>query len=80
MKPKKEGKGSIKHKPAISAIDMQIIQNSLVLDYDTPLDLQNKVFVDFMTYVCNRGRENLQELKPDDFRLETDEDGLRSIH
>ncbi|XP_011668570.1 uncharacterized protein LOC105440296 [Strongylocentrotus purpuratus] len=79
VKLKKEGKGSTKHKPAISSSDMEIIQNSSVLDCDTPAGLQNKVFVDFMTYFCNRGRENLRELKPDDFRLETDEDGLRYI-
>ena len=33
----------------------------------TPYGLQSKVFVDFMIYFCNRGRENLRDIKKSDF-------------
>jgi hypothetical protein len=45
--------------------DIAIIYKSFNLD--VPNDLQNKVFVDFMLFYCNRGRENLRELKKTDF-------------
>ena len=65
MKLKQEGKGASVHKPAIEVDDIAIIYKSFNLD--VPTDLQNKVFVDFMLFYCNRGRENLRELKKTDF-------------
>ena len=50
------------------------MQNSEELDMTTPKGLQNKVFVDIMTFFCNRGRENIREMKPGDFTIETDID------
>ena len=71
---KKEGKGHVQHKPVISKPDMKKMQDSEELDMTTPYGLQNKVFFDIMTYFCNRGRENVCEMKPDDFTTETDVD------
>ena len=71
---KKQGKGFVEHKPVITSTDMQTMQNSEELDMTTPKGLQNKVFVDIMTFFCNRGRENIREMKPGDFTIETDVD------
>lgn len=65
VKLKQEGKGASVHKPPIEVDDIAIIYKSFNLD--VPNDLQNKVFVDFMLFYCNRGRENLRELKKTDF-------------
>ena len=46
---------------------MKIIQESL--DLSKPKELQQKVFVDCMTYFANRGMENLREMRPGDFVL-----------
>jgi len=42
-----------------------IYRNSL--DTGTPQGLQDKVFMGFMIFFCNRGRENLREIKKSDF-------------
>ncbi|XP_063952398.1 uncharacterized protein KIAA1958 homolog [Lytechinus pictus] len=78
VKLKKEGKSNVKHKPIISATDMERIQTSDQLDCST-LGLQNKVFIDLMTYFCNRGRENLRSMKPSDFTVEFDENVRRFV-
>jgi hypothetical protein len=44
---------------------MANLMQVFVLDVRT--DLKNKLFVDFMLFYCNRGRENLRELKKTDF-------------
>ena len=56
------------HKPAITSENIGKLYNCL--DLNTPTGLQNKIFLDFMLYFCNRGRENLRELKRDDFKFE----------
>ena len=43
-------------------------------DVCTPKGLQDKVFVDYMLYFCNRGRENLRELKQTDFVIHENQD------
>ena len=73
---KKEGKGSVKHKEAITREDMVTIQE--YFDLNKPDDLQDKVFMDVMIYFCNRGRENLRQMTPDQFEI-TGEPGSRSI-
>ena len=73
---KKEGKGAVKPKEAISEQDMAKIQHSL--DLSTPQGLQDKVFFDIMLYFCNRGRENLRDMTVDSFE-EHDEGGRRFI-
>ena len=65
VKLKKEGKGVVVHKNPLSRADLLKLYSSF--DVSTPKGLQDKVFVDFMLYFCNRGRENLRELKKTDF-------------
>ncbi|XP_071512103.1 uncharacterized protein KIAA1958-like [Diadema antillarum] len=77
VKLKQSGKGAVKHKKAVSAEDMTKIIDSL--DTTTPIGLQNKVFIDVMTYFANRGRENLRSTSISDFDLEVDEQNLRYI-
>jgi hypothetical protein len=61
MKRKQEGNGVSIHKPRLVSIIWKKMYDSF--DFDSPTDLQNKVFIDFMLYFCNRGQENLRELK-----------------
>lgn len=58
---------------------MNKIQTSSELDCTSPEGLQNKVFLDLMTFFCNRGRENVRNFKVSDFTIFTDEDGLRYL-
>ena len=62
---KQEGKGTVQHKSPLSKEDLSKLYNSF--DLSTPKGLQDKVFIDFMLYFCNRGRENLRALKTSDF-------------
>eukprot|EP00057_Strongylocentrotus_purpuratus_P026170 XP_011680644.1 PREDICTED: uncharacterized protein LOC105446044 [Strongylocentrotus purpuratus] len=73
---KQKGKGVVIHKPAISAEDMDKIEGSL--DWDDPVGLQDKVFMDVMLYFYNRGREKLREMTLDSFDI-CDEGGKCSI-
>lgn len=65
VKLKQHGKSAVQHKEPLSKQDLQKLYRSF--DIDTPAGLQDKVFVDFMLYFCNRGRENLREIKTSDF-------------
>lgn len=67
VKLKQVGMGSSEHKPPIEADDLAVLYTSF--DLENPSDLQNKVFLDFMIYFCNRGRENLRELQKQDFKF-----------
>ena len=80
QKLKAEGKGVIKHKDPITKEDMLKIKNSSALDVTTPKGLQNKVFMDVMLHFCNRGRENLREMKTDDFDITTDSTNRRYVY
>ena len=64
---KAEGKASVKHYPPISPNDMDLIGDSLSGKMSTARGLQQKVFVDVMVYFCNRGMENLRQMKKTDF-------------
>ena len=79
VKLKDAGKGWVKRKSRISTEDMAKIQASKELDMNTPLGLQNKVFVDVMIYFCNRGRENLRSMKPSDFTISRDAEGIKYV-
>lgn len=79
VKLKRDGLGSTKHKDTISAIDMDKIQSSTELKCDTPKGLQNKVFIDLMTFFCNRGSENFRNFRVSDFLILHDDDGIRYI-
>ena len=62
---KRVGKGDVQHKNPLSKEDLRQLYSSF--DLETPKGLQDKVFVDFMLYFYNRGRENIRDLKPSDF-------------
>jgi len=76
---KSEGKGIVQHKQSLSAQDFTKLYSSSVLNTDTPDGLQNKVFVDIMVHLCNRGQENLREMKPSDFTTVSDTSGSRYV-
>ena len=52
---------------ANNAEDMATIQQSF--DLNKPADLEDKVFMDVMIYFCNRGKENLWQMTPDQFEI-----------
>ena len=76
---KQIGKGSVLHKQPLSNDDFLKLYASDVLNTSTPAGLQNKVFVDVMVQLCNRGRENLREMSRHDFVIATDSTGLRYV-
>ena len=65
---KKAGKGDVQHKNPLTTEDLRLLYSSF--DLESPKGLQDKVYVDFMLYFCNRGRENIRELKPLDFIID----------
>ena len=71
VQAKKVGKGDVQHKNPLSKEDLRQLYSSF--DLETPKGLQDKVFVDFMLYFCNRGRENIRELTPSDFIVDRKE-------
>lgn len=77
-KIKKEGKGAVVHKNPISRPDLQKLYSSF--DLEEAGGLQNKLFVDYMLYFCNMGRENLRELKISDFSTGADAEGRRFVY
>ena len=36
------------------------------------MDCKTRFFIDIMVYLCNRGCENLREMKPSGFKIATD--------
>ena len=79
-KLKAEGKGSTTHKEPISKEDLQKIMSSSALDRSTPRGLQNAVFINLMLHLCNRGRENLKDLRVDDFGIATDSSNRKYVY
>ena len=77
MNLKKGGKGSVKHKQPLSSEDFKKLYSSDLLNVSRPEGLQNKVFIDIMIHLCNRGRENLREMKTNDFTIQRDCEGNR---
>lgn len=69
---KKGGLGDSKHKAVIIEQDLKRLYDSSALSTETPEGLQNKVFFEYMLNFCNRGRENLRDLKKDDFEICSD--------
>jgi hypothetical protein len=64
VKLKQERKGISVNKPPIQNDDLKKLYDSF--DLNVPVDLQNKVFIEFMLYFCNHGRENLRDLQKSD--------------
>lgn len=76
---KKEGMGNIKHKDSITRDDLRKMYESDCFKLDNPQSLQNRVFFEFMYYNCNRGRENVREVRKEDFEVNTDTLGRKYI-
>ena len=77
-KIKKEGKGAVQHKEPLTRPDLQKLY--MFFNTETAEGLQDKVFVDYMLYFCNRGRENHLDLKISDLSTGTDDEGRRFIY
>ena len=76
---KKRGLVKTEHKPPIADEDIKRLYESGVFNTDNPTALQNKVFFEIMFFFCRRGRQNLRELKRDDFAIKTNPQGLRCV-
>jgi hypothetical protein len=77
VKLKREGKGKVTHKEPLTSEDFRKLYSSKALNLNTPQGLQDKVFVDLMMHLCNRGRENLREMKRSHFKICTDSNNNR---
>jgi len=76
---KKAGVGAVVHKDALTTEDFSKLYSSHVLNTSNPVGLQNKVFIDLMIHLCNRGRENLREMTTADFQIMSDSAGNRYV-
>ena len=79
VKLKSVGKAKVTHKKPVHPDDLKAIMTSSALDQSTPRGLQNKVFVDYMLYFANRGRENLREMTKEDLMVKTDPAGVKYV-
>jgi len=77
-KAKKAGKGAVVHREPLSDNDLHTFYSSLYLE--TPTGLQNKVFLYYMLYFCNRGRENPRDIKHTEFGVRKDRDGALYVY
>ena len=76
---KKTGKACTVHHPAIEDQDLKKLKDYFSDTLDTPLGLLHKVFFDIMLHLCRRGRENLQDLKICDYKVNMDSSGTRYV-
>ena len=67
VKLKREGMAKTQHKD-----DIKKLYESGLFALNNPDTLQNKVFFEVMLYFCRRGRQNLRDLKKNDFLVEID--------
>ena len=79
VKLKDIGKGTVKHKKVIHPDDLLTIMRSSALDQSTPRGLQNKVFIEYMLFFANRGRENLREMTKMDLEVKKDPKGAKYV-
>ncbi|XP_033125569.1 uncharacterized protein LOC117123679 [Anneissia japonica] len=79
LRLKQAGLAVVRSKTFISDSDFLKIKTSGALNINTPLGLQNKVFVDITMFLCSRGRQNLRDMNKNDFILQTDDAGFRYI-
>ena len=76
---KNQGKGDVTHKEPITPEDLQKMYSDEHFSLDTPESLKKRVFFEYLYYFCNRGRENIRDVKKDDFGLKRDAKGLRYV-
>ena len=79
VKLSKEGLWIVRHKEVILPEDLQKLYNHQICSCDTPENLQKRVFFEYLFYFCNRGRENLRDVKKDDFELCRDGQGRKYV-
>jgi len=71
--------GHVMHKEPLTSEDFRKLYSSYALTTFTPTGLQNKVFVDLMVHLLNRGREMLRSLSRAHFRTLFDSKGNKYI-
>ena len=71
-------KGAVQTKEPLTKPDLPKLY--MFFNIETAEGLLDKVFVDYMLYFCNRGCENLRDLKISDFSTGTDDEGRRLIY
>jgi site-specific recombinase XerD len=76
---KKRGLAKTEHKPPIADEDIKKLYESGVFNTDSPATLQNKVFFEILFFFCRRGRQNLRQLKKDDFAIKINALGQRCV-
>ena len=64
---KKAGIGEAKQKEHVEPEDIEKLYSCDAFSLDTAPGLQRKVIFEYLYFFCNRGRENLREVKKDDF-------------
>ena len=72
-KIKKEEKETVQHKEPSESVHVFQCRNCRK-------PIQDKVFVDYMLYICNGGREYLRDLRISYFSTGNDDDGRRFIY
>ena len=78
VESKKKGKGSKNSIPPISQIDLKRIAEYFALDHVTtpnPKRLQQNIVFYIIYFFCQRGRENLYDMKKNTFSLVVNPDG-----
>ena len=76
---RERGLGTTEHKPPISDEDIKKLYRSGLFATDTPTTLQNKVFFEIMLFFCRHGRQNLRQLRKDDFEIKVNSQGDRYV-
>ncbi|KAG1683585.1 hypothetical protein GQR58_009921 [Nymphon striatum] len=72
---KSEGKASIDHHPPVELDDLKKIRNYFIENIENPAILQQAVFVYVVMFFIKMGRENLRQLKVNEFAVTSDADG-----
>ena len=76
---KKQGLAKTEHKPPIADEDIKKLYRCGVFNTENPTTLQNKVFFEIMLFFCQRGRQNLRQLKKTDFEIKVNSQGKRCV-
>ena len=69
------------HKPVICPEELFKIYDpsNFALNPNTPSDLLNKTWFDFMTFLCRRGRGNPRDMTRDTFAVHVDGSGRKFV-
>ena len=59
--------------------DIKKLYRCGVFNTENPTSLQNKVFFNIMLFFCQRGRQNLRQLKKTDFEIKVNSQGKRCV-